>query len=244
MGLVLFFLACGTENESIVKHLVSNGADVNLCDFAGVSPLYIACLKGHDNIVQILLSNGANINLWTKYGSSPLYIAFAFRNCEIVKTLLESGANSFIFEGCIFKSALFNPDNRDDRTMTFLMQRDNIIDELHDSDSYFSLFVFCQAEQILRIVSRTPEPNTKTSFTDQKVSNCCRCCRKLEKSLDPSLISPRGISLQFLIMKNKVHIVKMHNQVPIKSNAIVLPKNISKKRSTELFRKGLEKIFS
>lgn len=48
-----------TEHESIVELLIKSGADVNLCDKNGKSPLFKADEKGHNNTVKFLLTNGA-----------------------------------------------------------------------------------------------------------------------------------------------------------------------------------------
>lgn len=42
----------------IVKELIAKGADVNICDDEGLSPLYLACFSEHTEIVKILLEHG------------------------------------------------------------------------------------------------------------------------------------------------------------------------------------------
>eukprot|EP00105_Crassostrea_gigas_P036826 XP_019920974.1 PREDICTED: uncharacterized protein LOC105323896 [Crassostrea gigas] len=77
------------RRDKTVQLLLSNGADINLCNEDGYSPLYIACQTGHDSTVQLLLSNGADINLCTKNGTSPLYIACQ-NGHDSTKQLLQS----------------------------------------------------------------------------------------------------------------------------------------------------------
>lgn len=55
--------------------MLKSGADVNLCNEIGHSPLFVACENGLDNTVQLLLENGANVNLSDKDGVSPLFLA-------------------------------------------------------------------------------------------------------------------------------------------------------------------------
>jgi ankyrin repeat protein len=49
----------GPRHEEIVQLLVDGGADVNIADFLGVTPLQHARLKGFRNIAKILESGGA-----------------------------------------------------------------------------------------------------------------------------------------------------------------------------------------
>ena len=67
-------MACEKGHDSIVQLLLNNGADVNLCEQRGGSPLYIACYFGHTNTMKLLLNNGANEDLCTMKGDNPLRI--------------------------------------------------------------------------------------------------------------------------------------------------------------------------
>ena len=72
----LFVAAAAGDN--IVSQLILNGADSNITNNEGISPLYIAVLNEHSNIVDILLSrkNKCNPNLKDfKYGQTPLHVA-------------------------------------------------------------------------------------------------------------------------------------------------------------------------
>ncbi|XP_041351655.1 serine/threonine-protein kinase TNNI3K-like [Gigantopelta aegis] len=71
-------VATAAANCDIVtlKHLISQGEDINQRSTDGISPLAIAAFWGYADVVQILLENGANFNsqnkntLWT-----PLHCA-------------------------------------------------------------------------------------------------------------------------------------------------------------------------
>jgi ankyrin repeat protein len=58
---MVIVLVCHT-----VKCLLSSGADINLCDKQGQSPLFLASMAGHCDVVKCLLSSGADINLCDK----------------------------------------------------------------------------------------------------------------------------------------------------------------------------------
>jgi ankyrin repeat protein len=56
----------------VVKCLLSSGADINLCDEVGHSPLFIASCKGECDVVKCLLKSGADINLRGQQVRPPL----------------------------------------------------------------------------------------------------------------------------------------------------------------------------
>nr|XP_034333304.1 uncharacterized protein LOC117691389 isoform X1 [Crassostrea gigas]XP_034333305.1 uncharacterized protein LOC117691389 isoform X2 [Crassostrea gigas] len=174
------YIACENGRDSTVQLLLSNGADVNLCDELGRYPLYPACKNGRNSTVQLLLSNGADVNLCNKFGESPLYtacenghhravqlllnskaninlnkknpalIAFYMRQHAIIKTLLDAGVNTSIVNYCQLKYVSSDWCDKDDITGQYLLRKDNIVDNMYDLDSFFSLFVFCQVEELTR----------------------------------------------------------------------------------------------
>jgi len=54
--------ACRENNESQVKLLIENGANINMENEDGETPLTIACKYDNINIVRILIENGVDIN--------------------------------------------------------------------------------------------------------------------------------------------------------------------------------------
>lgn len=93
-GTSRLYVASANGNDNMIKLLLSNGADIELCSREGGSPLYLACQKGHNSSVQLLLRNGADINLCMKNGASPLYIACQIGRESIVQLLLRNGADT------------------------------------------------------------------------------------------------------------------------------------------------------
>lgn len=151
-GTSYLYKACEIGNNETVQLLLNKGADINLSDKNRVSPLFKACQKGHDNIVQLLLNNGARavINLSEKNGITPLYVAFAWRHSKIVQMLLECGADTSVFNDSGPNSFPIDP-YEDYKNRGFTLQRNSIFDNIFDSDSYFSLFLFSKVEQMIRI---------------------------------------------------------------------------------------------
>jgi hypothetical protein len=60
---IALYLASFLGHHEVVTCLIKNGADVNLCDKNGVSPLRCASAYGHHEIVPCLIKNGADVNL-------------------------------------------------------------------------------------------------------------------------------------------------------------------------------------
>lgn len=77
-----------------MKLLLENGANANLTNNEGTTPLLAASLKGHLNLVQVLLGHGVDINLANDHGANPLFAACDNGHIEVTKALLNAGANA------------------------------------------------------------------------------------------------------------------------------------------------------
>jgi len=75
-----------------VNLLLSHGANVNIQNDAGNSPLCNACVSNSRDIAKILLDSGANVNHKTKSGC-PLWTACHKSNVDLVQLLLDRGAD-------------------------------------------------------------------------------------------------------------------------------------------------------
>jgi hypothetical protein len=92
------------------KELLAHGADINLGDPDGVTPLIIALSNIHWDMGRFLIEHGADVNLWDLYGQTPLYAAVDMNTLpkgrrvelpaldqttglEVITMLLDRGAN-------------------------------------------------------------------------------------------------------------------------------------------------------
>jgi hypothetical protein len=73
--------------------LLDKGADMNMPDREGFTPLSIAALYGHAYTVKFFLDKGADINAINNFGATPLFTAASKGQIEIVKILVGRGAN-------------------------------------------------------------------------------------------------------------------------------------------------------
>lgn len=76
-----------------LRFLIQKGANPNLQDGAGNSPMMIAVNSGFDEGVSILITYKANVNLTNNSGESPLIRAVQLRKRDLVAVLLAAGAD-------------------------------------------------------------------------------------------------------------------------------------------------------
>lgn len=75
-----------------VMMLLANGADPNLADPEGRTPLHGAALSAEPNVAAMLLDAGADIDVLDRHGLSPLAAACRAGNWPLARFLLERGA--------------------------------------------------------------------------------------------------------------------------------------------------------
>ncbi len=84
------------DSEKIVELLLANGANIEVKDKTGCTPLFKACWAKSKRIIKLLLAKGANIEAQDKHGRTPLHFACingAPKSEKIVELLLTNGAN-------------------------------------------------------------------------------------------------------------------------------------------------------
>lgn len=76
-----------------IRFLLQRGADPNIRNKKGVSPLQLATAMGFTEGVEALVKGGALINVSDQTGETPLIAAVHARNVQMVRLLLEKGAD-------------------------------------------------------------------------------------------------------------------------------------------------------
>jgi len=96
--ITLLHHAATTGNITVVSYLVGAGANFNILDQRGATPLVTAInstsADGDYDIVKILMEAGADPNIPNNHGLTPLHCAVGMRNMQIAKYLIENGADS------------------------------------------------------------------------------------------------------------------------------------------------------
>ena len=80
-------------SKEVVEVLFTSGADVNVRDDSGYTPLHYAAGIGNTEFVKMLLDKKANPNSTNITGGTPLCQAVGFSKLAVVELLLAGGAN-------------------------------------------------------------------------------------------------------------------------------------------------------
>ncbi|KAJ7542520.1 hypothetical protein O6H91_10G109700 [Diphasiastrum complanatum] len=80
-------MAAANGNFEIVQYLISAGADVNISNSEGNTPLHWAALNGHVQVVQELISRGANVSALNSHERTPLDEAISRGKQETVDAI-------------------------------------------------------------------------------------------------------------------------------------------------------------
>lgn len=80
-------------DDMYLRYLLSRGADPNLRNGKGDTPLLMAIQYGQNGLVDTLLLVSANPNLANSAGETPLIRAVQRRDLALVRTLLNAGAD-------------------------------------------------------------------------------------------------------------------------------------------------------
>ena len=88
-------LAIEQKNASLTKKLIQNGANTNVTDDNGWTPLAYAVERGNIHLVKLLLEHGADTNMIIPDAScpTPLFIATSRDNLFIMQSLINAGAD-------------------------------------------------------------------------------------------------------------------------------------------------------
>jgi ankyrin repeat protein len=75
------------------QYLLQKGADPNIRDDKGNTPMTLATMAGREDLVRLLLTYKANPNLGNSAGQTPLILAVSNRDVALTRLLLSEGAD-------------------------------------------------------------------------------------------------------------------------------------------------------
>jgi len=80
------------KNEKVASFLIENGADVNVVDSMGATPLLYALLVQFKHGIELLVKHGADVNSKFDYGITIFQFAIECDDTEILELLIRHGA--------------------------------------------------------------------------------------------------------------------------------------------------------
>lgn len=81
------------RDRTWMAFLIGKGANVNIRDFKGVTPLVLASNMNFVEGVELLIEKGARVDDANQAGETPLITAVHNRNVALMRILLKAGAN-------------------------------------------------------------------------------------------------------------------------------------------------------
>jgi ankyrin repeat protein len=108
--------------QDIVALLIVKGADVNIQDRIGRTPLHWIAQEGQTEIAELLLAKGADPNKRDSAGQTPLHLAAIEGHQTVALSLIKSGANINVLDGEGF-TPLFLAKARGNKEMQALLRR-------------------------------------------------------------------------------------------------------------------------
>jgi uncharacterized protein len=80
--------------HAIAEMLVAHGAEVNVVQAGGWTPLHQAAASGNTGLASLLLAHGADVNAQSEDGKTPVQMANAQKHADMVKLLAQHGAEA------------------------------------------------------------------------------------------------------------------------------------------------------
>jgi len=105
-GETALHIAVKQHQDSWVGFLLNKGANPDIRDNDGNTPLHDAALFGDVTAINYLVSMKAKVNQTNNRGETPLVLAVHRRDPLLVRTLMEAGADPKIADSMAGKSAL------------------------------------------------------------------------------------------------------------------------------------------
>uniref|UniRef100_A0A8W8IKD2 Novel STAND NTPase 3 domain-containing protein n=1 Tax=Magallana gigas TaxID=29159 RepID=A0A8W8IKD2_MAGGI len=145
------------EVMEIMKKKISDHGEGTLeKTWGGFCPIHIVSVFHNYELLKELIKIGVKVNQMTDDhgGWTPLMLAAGNDTQETQEYRDDNHEKSDSSLACGWEvnPALVDGFDKQDCTVVFLLQKDNISNNLYDPDSYFSLFVSCQVDRAERMI--------------------------------------------------------------------------------------------
>lgn len=111
-----------TVSKAMTDLLIAAGADPNLTNDDGETPLHMAAYGSDIGVIESLLLNGADPNAVDSDGNTPLHLAVGWEDVYSVKQLLAFGANVAVTNRYGRSPVNLAEMNRNETILTLLTQ--------------------------------------------------------------------------------------------------------------------------
>lgn len=153
-GKTVLFYAIERNNKLQVEQLLAQGANVNVINYRGHTPLHAAALsnvdESHFKITEVLLRRGVDVNAQDYEGRTPLYYLVENCNSNIIQLFFKFGCDANIVDRhrCkpLFRAVRYN-SNVD--VVQLLIDHDSNIN-YRDSNKETSLHWACDSNSIAK----------------------------------------------------------------------------------------------
>ncbi|CAL4060330.1 unnamed protein product [Meganyctiphanes norvegica] len=92
-GYTALHWAAANNHPAIVTELLGAGADKNIKNNDGSTPLWIASSRGSTDVITLLVSHDANVNMEDNYGTTAIMEATSRGHLSAVETLIAADAD-------------------------------------------------------------------------------------------------------------------------------------------------------
>ncbi len=87
------FEACSKGDLVRAKELIAGGANLEVLDLKGQTPMHVAARAGKNELVKLLVEKGGKINALNQSGETPLFLACNWNKLDVALTLIAAGAD-------------------------------------------------------------------------------------------------------------------------------------------------------
>ncbi len=119
-GRTLLHYAVKRNNKNIIRLLIKQGLNPNICDDDYNTPLHYAISKNNYVAVKELIKKNADLNMPGEFDQSPLHTAVLTGNLDIIKLLLKNGADINQVDEKNLTPLDYAKDEKDESIIVFL----------------------------------------------------------------------------------------------------------------------------